>query len=135
MLCMEDGQEARDWFRMAGGGYFQSNVYRYLDTFPRPPGVPPWPEVLPEISPELLDVGIEAGMLPAGTPEECARGVQSFADTGADQLVFGVNMLPLEIMQGSIELFAKEVLPQFDKDPVHRTTRMRDAAEAVAPSA
>lgn len=136
MLCMEDGQEARDWFRKAGGGYFQSNVYRYLDTFPRPPGVPPWPEVLPEISPELLDAGIEAGMLPAGTPEECARGVQSFADTGADQLVFGVNMLPLEIVQGSIELFAKEVLPQFDKDPVHRTTRMRDAAEAAAtPSA
>ena len=131
MLCMEDGQEARKWFRKSGGGYFQSNVYRYLDTFPRPPGVPPWPEVLPDISPELLDAGIEAGMLPAGTPEECARGVQSFADTGADQLVFGVNMLPLEIVQGSIELFAKEVLPQFDKDPVHRTTRMRDAAEAV----
>ena len=132
MLCMEDGQEARKWFRESGGGYFQSNVYRYLDTFPRPPGVPPWPEVLPDISPELLDAGIEAGMLPAGTPEECARGVQSFVDTGADQLVFGVNMIPLEIVQGSIELFATEVMPQFDKDPVHRTTRHRDAAAASA---
>jgi hypothetical protein len=30
----------------------------------------------------------------------------------------------------STELFAKEVLPQFDKDPVHRTTRMRQAAAA-----
>ena len=27
-----------------------------------------------------------------------------------------------------MELFGKEVLPQFDKDPVHSTTRYREAA-------
>ena len=30
----------------------------------------------------------------------------------------------------AMELFGKEVLPQFDKDPVHRTTRQREAAGA-----
>jgi hypothetical protein len=28
-----------------------------------------------------------------------------------------------------MELFGKEVLPQFDKDPVHSTTRQREAFE------
>ncbi len=127
LLCMEDGQDARHWFRNSGQGYFQSNVYRYLDTFPRPPGIPPWPEVLPEIDPALLDIGIENAMVPAGNPEEVARGVQAFADTGADQLVFGMSMLPLDLAIGSLELFGKEVLPQFDTDPEHRTTKMRNA--------
>jgi hypothetical protein len=31
----------------------------------------------------------------------------------------------------SIELFGREVVPRFDKDPVHRTTRMREAAAKV----
>jgi hypothetical protein len=30
----------------------------------------------------------------------------------------------------SMELFGKEVIPQFDKDPVHSTTRQREAAAA-----
>ena len=28
----------------------------------------------------------------------------------------------------SLELFAREVQPRFDKDPVHRSTRMRESA-------
>jgi hypothetical protein len=33
----------------------------------------------------------------------------------------------------SMELFGKEVLPKFDKDPVHSTTRYRQgAAETLA---
>ena len=88
--------------------------------------------MLPEIDPELLDIGIENAMVPAGNPEEVARGVQAFADTGADQLVFGMSMLPLDLAIGSLELFGKEVLPQFDTDPEHRTTKMRNAAAATA---
>jgi hypothetical protein len=33
----------------------------------------------------------------------------------------------------SLELFGREVIPRFDKDPVHRTTRMREAAMDVDP--
>jgi hypothetical protein len=132
MLCMEDGDAARHWLCNSGSGYFQSNVYRYLDTFPRPPGIPEWPEVLPDMTPELADAAIGMGALPAGTPDECARGVQSFVDTGADQLVFGMTMLPLDIAVGSMELFGREVIPRFDTDPVHRSTRMREAAGVTA---
>jgi hypothetical protein len=31
----------------------------------------------------------------------------------------------------SIELFGKKVIPHFDKDPVHSTTRQREAALAA----
>ena len=31
-------------------------------------------------------------------------------------------------MLDSIETFGKQVLPKFDRDPVHRTTRQRQAA-------
>jgi hypothetical protein len=36
--------------------------------------------------------------------------------------------LPTETVIASMELFGKEVLPQFDKDPVHSTTKYREAA-------
>jgi hypothetical protein len=31
----------------------------------------------------------------------------------------------------SVELFGERVIPAFDKDPVHRTTRQREAALAA----
>jgi hypothetical protein len=31
-----------------------------------------------------------------------------------------------------MELFGREVIPQFDKDPVHSTTRYREAAGGAA---
>ena len=39
------------WFRESGGGYFQSNVYRYLDTFPAPARRAALAEVLPTSRP------------------------------------------------------------------------------------
>ena len=53
-----------------------------------------------------------------------------YEDIGADQLVFS----PLSTTMGydravqSLHVFAKEVQPKFDKDPVHRSTRMRERA-------
>jgi hypothetical protein len=38
--------------------------------------------------------------------------------------------LPLDTIVNSMELFGKEVLPQFDKDPVHSTTKYREAASS-----
>ena len=35
-----------------------------------------------------------------------------------------------EVARRTIELFGKHVIPRFDKDPVHRTTRFREAALA-----
>ena len=63
--------------------------------------------------------------------DDCAKAVQRWVDIGADQLCFSptTNNLPTEVVVESMELFGKEVLPQFDKDPVHSTTRQREAFE------
>ena len=44
MICMEDGAKARKTFLEADSNYHLSLVFRYLDTFPRPPGIPEWPD-------------------------------------------------------------------------------------------
>jgi hypothetical protein len=64
-----------------------------------------------------------------GTPEDVIPSVQAFQDAGADQVVFGLlsSTMPSDVAVETIELFGRDVLPQFDKDPVHRTTRQRDA--------
>ena len=92
--------------------------------------MPEWPALLPEPTPEVVEALVSTGTLCVGDPDDCARTIQMYEDIGADQLVFS----PLSTTMGydravqSLELFAREVQPRFDKDPVHRSTRMRDAA-------
>src|SRR6266498_4926218 len=40
MLCLEDGQMAREISCNMNGSYQNSLVFHYLDTFPKPPFVP-----------------------------------------------------------------------------------------------
>ena len=40
MLCLEDGQRARDALLATDDNRHKSLLFRYLDTFPRPPGIP-----------------------------------------------------------------------------------------------
>jgi len=58
-----------------------------------------------------------------------AKSVERWQGAGADQLIFGMldNTLPVEIAQESIEIFGRDIVPAFDKDPVHSTTRQREA--------
>ena len=42
------------------------------------------------------------------------------------------NTLPTEVVIASMELFGREVIPQFDTDPMHSTTRYREAAASAA---
>jgi hypothetical protein len=99
MLCLEDGNRAREIACDMTSGYHTSLVYRYLDTFPRPADIPEWPDVLPEPELEGLEAQIRAGHVCIGTPEEVVKAVRSFADAGADQLVFGMlsTTMPVEI--------------------------------------
>jgi alkanesulfonate monooxygenase SsuD/methylene tetrahydromethanopterin reductase-like flavin-dependent oxidoreductase (luciferase family) len=133
MLCLEDGARARRIACDMASSYHQSLVFRYLDTFPKPPFIPTWPEVLPEPTPEEMDARIAKGLAAVGTPDECIRNVQRYADVGADQLTFGMlsSTMPIETCVEAIETFGRHVLPAFDTDPVHRTTRQREAALAV----
>jgi alkanesulfonate monooxygenase SsuD/methylene tetrahydromethanopterin reductase-like flavin-dependent oxidoreductase (luciferase family) len=129
MLCLEDGQKARDIACNMTSGYQNSLVFRYLDTFPKPPGVPVWPELIPEPTPEGLDASIKAGLVCVGTPEEVNKSVQGYVDAGADQLAFGMlsTTMPIEIAVEAVETFGSQVLPNYDKDPVHSTQRQREA--------
>jgi alkanesulfonate monooxygenase SsuD/methylene tetrahydromethanopterin reductase-like flavin-dependent oxidoreductase (luciferase family) len=129
MLCLEDGAKARQIASNMTSGYQVSLVYRYLDTFPRPPGIPEWPELIPEPTPEGLEDQITRGETCIGTPEEVSRAVKRYADAGADQLVFGLlsTTMPVEVAIEAVETFGKHVIPQFDTDPVHRTTHQREA--------
>src|SRR6184192_856422 len=117
-----------------GSSYHTSLVFRYLDTFPRPPGVPEWPRLIPEPDAATLEERIRAGNRLVGDPDEVARGVQLYADVGCDQLIFGLlaSRQPQEVALHTLELFGREVLPRFDRDALHSTTRMRAAALACA---
>jgi alkanesulfonate monooxygenase SsuD/methylene tetrahydromethanopterin reductase-like flavin-dependent oxidoreductase (luciferase family) len=127
MLCMEDGAKARQAFLKADSSYHLSLVFRYLDTFPKPKGIPEWPEVIPAASAEQVEMMISSGSVAVGDPEEVSRAVQVFADTGADQLAFGMlsSSMERDTCVEAVETFGKHVLPVYDKDPVHSTTRQR----------
>ena len=69
-----------------------------------------------------------------GTPDEVEVAIRKYADAGVDQVVFGLlsSTMERDIAIETIETFGKHVLPAFDTDPVHRTTRQREAAGSGA---
>jgi alkanesulfonate monooxygenase SsuD/methylene tetrahydromethanopterin reductase-like flavin-dependent oxidoreductase (luciferase family) len=129
MLCLEHGGRAREIFSDLDIGYYISLVFRYLDTFPRPPGFPVWPDLVPDQTREQIDKQIASGDIAVGDPEEVSKAIQRFADIGADQLSFGMlsSSMTGETCNEAVATFGKHVLPQFDKDPIHSTTRQREA--------
>ncbi len=130
VLCFEDRQKARQIAVRPNRGYLYSLVCLYHDTFPKPDGVPTWPEPLLELSPEVVDGAIAAGMMLVGNPDEVCEQLRAYEDTGVDQVVFGFpNDLSHEESLECIEVFGKSVIPEYDKDPVHSTTRYRQLAE------
>lgn len=127
MLCMEDGGRAREAYLAADSNYHVSLVFRYLDTFPKPAGIPPWPAVIPAPTPGDVDEQIAKGLMAVGDPDEVARTIQRYEATGADQVSFGMlsSSMSIETCQEAVETFGRHVLPMFDKDPEHSTTRQR----------
>jgi alkanesulfonate monooxygenase SsuD/methylene tetrahydromethanopterin reductase-like flavin-dependent oxidoreductase (luciferase family) len=130
VFCMEDGDAARRFMTTIDEAYFQSLFLRWLDTFPRPEGVPVWPDTLPEPTVADFEQRLAARMAAVGDPDEVAEVARAFEDVGCDVLCFtGLPAaIPVEAAVASIELVGREVVPRFDTDPVHRTTRAREAA-------
>jgi len=64
-----------------------------------------------------------------GDPDEVTEQVRRYESVGCDQICFG---MPLNMSwadaEETIRLVGDHVIPQIDKDPVHRSTRFRDAA-------
>jgi len=130
-MCLEDGDAARDWMTKSRNGRQQSLVFKYLDTFPKPPGVPEWPVEIPDPTLEQLQVGAEKGTSIVGTPDECTEILAKWQDIGVDQLIMGPtgSAWPYELVEESVELFGNEVIPNFDKTPDEaRAARFRREA-------
>ena len=129
MMCLEDGNRARQIFANNRASYHTGLVFRYLDSFPRPEGFPVWPELPPDPTVEQLEAAAAVGNVCVGDPEEIARTIQRFEDIGADQLTFSSTVCDydLDTIIESYETFGKHLIPAFDTDPVHSTTRQREA--------
>ncbi len=109
--------------------YQQSNVYRYHDTFPRPDWVPPWPGLIPDPTREEYEQMAATGLI-LGSPDQALEQCRRWEAAGADQLVFGFGFGEQQDNLRTIRLMGEHVIPKIDTDPVHRTTRLRDAAAA-----
>jgi alkanesulfonate monooxygenase SsuD/methylene tetrahydromethanopterin reductase-like flavin-dependent oxidoreductase (luciferase family) len=134
-MCLEDGDAARDWMTRSRNGRQQSLVFKYLDTFPKPPGVPDWPVEIPDPTLEQLAAGAEKGTSIVGTPDECAEILQKWQGIGVDQLIMGPtgSTYPYEVVEEAVELFGNKVIPQFDTDPEARAAKFRrEAANRLA---
>jgi alkanesulfonate monooxygenase SsuD/methylene tetrahydromethanopterin reductase-like flavin-dependent oxidoreductase (luciferase family) len=131
VICLEDRARAREIALSAGRGYQYSLVGLYHDTMPKKEGAPVWPQPPMQIpNEEILDQVIAAGSLLCGTPEEVCEQLAAYQDVGCDQVVF--SMAPEGVERDEvlemIELFGTKVIPEYDKDPVHSTTRYRQQA-------
>ena len=68
LLCLEDGQRARDLGADMGRATTAACCCVTSTRSRGPPGIPEWPELLPDPTPEQIDAAIAAGDTPYGTP-------------------------------------------------------------------
>jgi alkanesulfonate monooxygenase SsuD/methylene tetrahydromethanopterin reductase-like flavin-dependent oxidoreductase (luciferase family) len=135
MFCLPDGDEARALFCEARTEYFTQLFFGWLDSIPRPEGMPkegPIPR-LPKPTPAGLKAGLAGGGRQIGAPEEIVGVVEMYEAIGVDQLIYAPLTMTMDQKHvlRSIETFGKHVLPKFDKDPFHKTTRQRQSALAA----
>ncbi|MEU3726077.1 LLM class flavin-dependent oxidoreductase [Streptomyces sp. NPDC031705] len=128
-ICAETHDKAVEIAVNANMNRFQSLVFRYHDTFPRPEAIPQWPETLPEYNAEIIELLIAEELLICGDPSEVRAQCKRWEQAGADQLSFGLPTgVSYEDTMTTIKLIGEHVIPHIDTDPVHRTTRFRQAA-------
>ena len=133
MICLsayvaEDRQQARESWVNARPNYLVSNVFRYHDTFPHPEGIPKWPATIPEVTLDDADAVVAMGATILGDPDDALAQCQRWADTGVDQIAFGIGPAPIEETLEMIRLMGEHVIPKIDTEPEHSTSRYRAAA-------
>jgi alkanesulfonate monooxygenase SsuD/methylene tetrahydromethanopterin reductase-like flavin-dependent oxidoreductase (luciferase family) len=121
----EDSRAARDSAIACRPTYLESNVFRYHDTFPHPPHVPKWPNLMPELTYETIDAATSVGAMVCGDPDEAMTQIKRWESAGADQLVFGIGPAPLEDTLETIRLLGEHVIPKVDTEAEHRTDKLR----------
>ncbi|MFF5706205.1 LLM class flavin-dependent oxidoreductase [Streptomyces sp. NPDC012794] len=132
-ICAETHDKAVEIAVNANMNRFQSLVFRYHDTFPRPEAIPQWPETLPEYNAEIIELLIAEELLICGDPSEVRAQCERWERAGADQLSFGLPTgVSYEDTMTTIKLIGEHVIPHIDTDPVHRTTRFRESAPPIS---
>ncbi len=108
--------------------YLQTNVFRYHDTFPHPAEVPILAGADPRRHRRHAPATSGQPAPSSATPTTPWSSARRWESAGADQLVFGLGMASKEETLEMIRLMGEHVIPKIDTDPVHRTTRLRQAA-------
>jgi len=136
VVCVADSKRAREIAMSPGRGYLNTMVNLYHSTMPKQKNAVVWPDAPHAIPDEAtLDWLIEKGYLLCGNPDEVNEQISKYQDVGCDQLVFGIPNEGFEhdeVLE-MIELFGTKVIPNFDTDPEHRTTRFRRTARRKYP--
>ncbi len=136
VVCVADGKRAREIAMSPGRGYLNTMVNMYHSTMPPQKNAVYWPNA-PHVIPDekTLDYLIESGYLLCGNPDEVNEQISKYQEVGCDQLVFGIpnEGFEHEEVLEMIELFGTHVIPNFDTDPVHSTTRYRQTATRKHP--
>ena len=73
----------------------------------------------------------EAGGV-VGDPDDAIRVLKRWEAAGVDGVIIGVGPLGPEHAWETLRCFGEYIIPEFDKDPVHRTTRARDTLKTDA---
>ncbi|HYB12968.1 MAG TPA: LLM class flavin-dependent oxidoreductase [Myxococcota bacterium] len=126
--CHPDAEEAKrrglDGFRFFGFAL----AHHYLFGRHKPGRTNIW-ETFEKVRAQLPDEAANRGI---GTPDQLRTHLRAFADAGVDQVVFiqqGGNNRHEDIC-ASLDLFAREVMPEFKQAEVERVARKQ---EALAP--
>ena len=137
MFCLEDGDEARRIYCASKPERYIELLLTWLDSIPRAPHLPQsGPVKIPPYTEEGLKERMKIGGQMIGDPDEISKAIKLYEDLGVDSLVFAplVTLMDHKYVRKSIETFGKHVIPRFDKDPVHSTTRSREACLAAQAS-
>ena len=137
VVCLEDRDEARRVATARGNGYLLTLLHLYHDTFPKMGNGTTWPSP-PDMGvpdEEALDTVIRLGGMLCGTPEDVCEQLAQYQRVGADQVAFSFPKDGMNHEQAleCIELFGSQVIPEYDTDPVHRSTRFRQRAKPKFP--
>jgi alkanesulfonate monooxygenase SsuD/methylene tetrahydromethanopterin reductase-like flavin-dependent oxidoreductase (luciferase family) len=65
------------------------------------------------------DTLVDRGVLVAGDPDSCLRGIDIHREAGVDELQFlmATETVPHDTVMTSIEMFGKHVIPELKKRP------------------